>query len=159
MTAALASEHQHQDRAEQLKQLRRQMAALMDYAERMMREQGFFADDRQVLSHLAARIFRAARIVVDTALHTGSMAAEEAVAFMRDRTLTPEPVARAEVERYCSWPTQAASYLTGSLQIEALRDRWVADSRGSLKQFHDAVAANPGLPVALVEQLLFPSGS
>lgn len=126
------------------------------YAERMMREQGFFADARAVLSHLGARLFRAARIVVDTALHTGGMTADEATRFLEERVAMPAAVARAEVERYCSWPTQAASYLTGSVQIEALRDRWAAEGRGGLRAFHDAVAANPGLPVALVERLLFP---
>ncbi|MCI0344094.1 MAG: DUF885 domain-containing protein, partial [Chloroflexi bacterium] len=43
------------------------------YAERMMREEGFFDDPRFDLCHLDARIFRAARIVVDTSLHMGDM--------------------------------------------------------------------------------------
>ena len=38
----------------------------------------------------------------------------------------PEPVAKAEVGRYCSWPTQASSYLTGCLEILAIRDRYLA---------------------------------
>ncbi|HET9072589.1 MAG TPA: DUF885 domain-containing protein [Acidimicrobiales bacterium] len=126
------------------------------YTEVMMRREGFFTDPRAVLSHLGARIFRAARIVVDTALHTGGMTPEEAVTFMQEKVAMTRAVAVAEVERYCSWPTQAASYLTGSLQIEALRDRWLAEGRGDLHAFHDAVAADPGLPVALVERRLFP---
>jgi uncharacterized protein (DUF885 family) len=125
------------------------------YAEAMMHEQGFFTDPRDALYHLSARLFRAARIVVDTALHSGDMTVEEAVGFMIDKALLPEAVARAEVRRYCSWPTQAASYLTGALEIEALRDRWLKDGRGDLRSFHDAVAANPGLPIALVNKLLF----
>ncbi|MGH9188391.1 MAG: DUF885 domain-containing protein, partial [Acidimicrobiales bacterium] len=52
------------------------------YAERMMREQGFFAEPAHELCHLEARIFRAARIVVDTSLHIGDMTFEEAVTFM-----------------------------------------------------------------------------
>ncbi|MDA8286271.1 MAG: DUF885 domain-containing protein [Actinomycetota bacterium] len=124
------------------------------YAEVMMRREGFFTDPRAVLSHLGARLFRAARIVVDTALHCGEMTVEEAVAYMEQKVAMTPAVARAEVERYCSWPTQAASYLTGSLQIEALRDRWLGERRGDLRSFHDAVAASPGLPVALVERLL-----
>ncbi len=126
------------------------------YSEVMMRREGFFGDPRAELSHLGARIFRAARIVVDTALHTGEMTAEQAVDFMRRKVAMTQAVAVAEVERYCSWPTQAASYLTGSLQIEALRDRWQADGRGDLRSFHDSVAADPGLPVALVERRLWP---
>jgi uncharacterized protein (DUF885 family) len=125
------------------------------YAERMMHEEGFFADPRDALCHLAARLFRAARMVVDTALHSGAMGVDEAVGFLVEKVAMTEAVARAEVRRYCAWPTQAASYLTGSLEIEALRSRWQAEGRGGLRAFHDAVAANPGLPVALVEKLLF----
>ena len=124
------------------------------YAERMMYEQGFFADPRHAMCHLAARLFRAARIIVDTALHSGSMTVEQGVAFMTEKVLMSEAVARSEVRRYCAWPTQAASYLTGSLEIEALRDRWLAEGRGDLRAFHDAVAAQPGLPTALAGKLL-----
>ena len=115
------------------------------YAERMMREEGFFVDPRQELMHLKDRLFRAARIVVDTGLHTGEMTIDEAVAFMIDRVGLPGPTARAEVGRYCAWPTQASSYLTGSLAIEALRDRWT----GGLKDFHDRIARLGCMPVAL----------
>ena len=41
------------------------------YAERVMRERGFFTEPIHELNHLAATIFRAARIVVDTSLHIG----------------------------------------------------------------------------------------
>ncbi len=125
------------------------------YAERMMHEQGFFADPRAVLGHLNARAFRAARIVVDTALHTGEMTIEAAVEHMVTKGALTPAVARAEVDRYCAWPTQAASYLTGSLEIERMRDRWMAEGRGGLKEFHDAIAGSPGLPLALAELALF----
>jgi uncharacterized protein (DUF885 family) len=127
------------------------------YAERMMHEQGFFADPRAALGHLNARIFRAARIVVDTALHTGDMTIEQAVDHMVTKAGLPLPVARAEVDRYCAWPTQAASYLTGSIEIERIRRRWMAERQGTLKEFHDAIAGSPGLPLALAELALFES--
>ena len=125
------------------------------YAEQMMFEEGFFADPRAALCHLASRLFRAARVIVDTALHSGDMTEEQAVTFMQEKAMLNATVARAEVRRYCAWPTQAASYLTGALGIGAVRDRWLAEARGDLHAFHDAVAGNPGLPVALVEKLLF----
>ncbi|MCU4184150.1 DUF885 domain-containing protein [Acidiferrimicrobium sp. IK] len=125
------------------------------YAEKMMREQGFFGDPRQELCHLGGRIFRAARVVVDTALHTGDMTVEDAVTFMATKAGLTDAVARAEVERYCSWPTQAPSYLTGSLEIERMRDRWFEERRGDLRQFHDTIAAAPGMPLALTERACF----
>ena len=122
------------------------------YAERLMREHGFFTDVRHELAHLDARIFRAARIVVDTSLHIGDMSVEEAVQFMCTKASLSEPTARAEVGRYCSWPTQAASYLTGSLEIERIRERYFAEGRGDLKTFNDTIAGSGGLPIALAER-------
>ncbi len=122
------------------------------YAEKLMREQGFFTDPRHELCQLDARIFRAARIVVDTSLHTGDMSFEEAVTFMSTKASLSEPTARAEVGRYCSWPTQAASYLTGALEIDRIRDRYFAADRGSLRAFNDTIAGSGMLPIALAEQ-------
>ena len=127
------------------------------YVEKMMREQGFFTDIRAELCHLDARIFRAARIIVDTGLHIGDLDFEGAVEIMRTRASLPEPVARAEVGRYCSWPTQAPSYLTGSLEIERIRDQYFADKRGDLKQFHDALCATGSMPLGLAERALMES--
>ena len=133
------------------------------YAERVMRERGFFSDPIQELHHLNATLFRAARIVVDTSLHLGEMTFDEAVAFMMDRAAMPEPVAKAEVGRYCSWPTQASSYLTGCLEILAIRDRYLA-ARGFatvaprdvpievLREFHDAITSSGALPLGLAER-------
>lgn len=125
------------------------------YAELMMRERGFFTDPAHELAHLDARLFRAVRIVVDTSLHCGDMGFDEAVATMqRDAGLT-EPVARAEVTRYCAWPTQASAYLTGSLEIERLRERWMGEQRGGLRDFHDAICGSGALPIALAERAVF----
>jgi uncharacterized protein (DUF885 family) len=124
------------------------------YAERMMREQGFFAEPAQDLCHLAARIFRAARIVADTSLHCGDMTFDEAVEYMHTNSPLTHAVARVEVTRYCAWPTQAASYLTGSLEIERMRERWLAEGNG-LRDFHDRVAGSGAMPIALAERSLF----
>ena len=125
------------------------------YTEVMMREHGFYTDPGQELCHLDARIFRAARIVADTSLHCGDMSFDEAVDYMRSNTGLTEATARAEVMRYCAWPTQAASYLTGSLEIERIRARWFDEERGTLRDFHDGIAGSGGLPIALAERALF----
>ena len=83
------------------------------------------------------------------------MDAEEATAFMGEKAGLAEPVARAEVARYCAWPTQAAAYLTGSLEIERLRDRYLAEGRGELRSFHDTVATSGCLPLGLAERAVF----
>jgi uncharacterized protein (DUF885 family) len=133
------------------------------YAERVMRERGFFEDPLHVLNHLEATIFRAARIVVDTSLHMGEMTYEDAVQFMTQKTALTEPTARAEVGRYCTWPTQASSYLTGCLEILRIRRQYL-DARGLagvapadapidvIRDFHDKICGSGRLPIGLAER-------
>jgi uncharacterized protein (DUF885 family) len=124
------------------------------YVENMMREQGFYADPRHELCQVDARLFRAARIVVDTSLHLGEMTIPEAVEHMSTKaSLSPETAA-TEVLRYCAWPTQAASYLTGALEIARMAREWAAAGRGDLRAFHDTVAGTGRLPIRLAEQCL-----
>ncbi len=132
------------------------------YAERVMREHGFFREPIQELYHLNATLFRAARIVVDTSLHLGEMSVEDAVHFMLEKTAKPEPVVRAEVGRYAWWPTQASAYLTGCLEILRIRDRFLADRGWAgtpadapvelIREFHDRLAASGSLPLGLAER-------
>jgi len=93
------------------------------------------------------------------------MSYEEAVRFMVEKTATPEPTARAEVGRYCWWPTQASAYLTGCLEILRIRDRYL-ESRGLpagsaatapvavMRDFHDRMAESGSLPLGLAEKAL-----
>jgi uncharacterized protein (DUF885 family) len=120
------------------------------YVEKMMREQGFFTDPVHELGQVEARLFRAARMIVDTSLHLGEMSVDEATEFMTTHTAMPPETARAEVTRYCSWPTQAPSYLTGALEIERMANEW----GGGLKDFHDRLAGSGGLPLGIAERLL-----
>jgi uncharacterized protein (DUF885 family) len=117
------------------------------YTEGMMRDAGFFSPEGG-LGQLEARLLRAARIVVDTSLHTGEMSFDEAVDFMHEKVAVPLPTARSEVARYCAWPTQASAYLTGAMAIERARDDWLA-AGGSLQVFHDSLARSGALPVPL----------
>ena len=73
--------------------------------------------------------------------------------FMRTRANLPEPTARAEVARYCSWPTQASAYLTGCLEILRIRDRFQKERSGSLRAFHDRMGLSGALPIALAEEV------
>ncbi len=122
------------------------------YAEQVMREQAFFNDPRQEMCQIEATLFRAARIIVDTSLHIGDMSFDEAVEFMQTRANLPEPTARAEVMRYCAWPTQASAYLTGCLEILRIRERYSKERGGSLRKFHDRMGRSGALPIALAEQ-------
>ncbi|MEP6759909.1 MAG: DUF885 domain-containing protein [Sporichthyaceae bacterium] len=125
------------------------------YTEDLLREQGFFATPEQELCQRDFRLFRAARIIVDTSLHLGEMTIEEAVDFMSTKASLSRDTAQAEVLRYCAWPTQASSYLTGALELDRMRQRWFNEARGSLRDFHDRAAGSGRLPISLVERALF----
>jgi uncharacterized protein (DUF885 family) len=133
------------------------------YAERMMREAGFYDDLRHVMFQYEATLFRAARIVTDVSLHLGEMTHAEGVEFILANSSMTRPTATAEVTRYCSWPTQASSYLTGCLEILRIRDRYLA-ARGTdasdtdaLRAFHDTITAAGTLPIALAERTVMAS--
>ncbi|HET6745484.1 MAG TPA: DUF885 domain-containing protein [Candidatus Limnocylindria bacterium] len=133
------------------------------YAERMMEENGFYDDLRHVMYRYEATLFRAARIVADTSLHLGEMTHAEAVEFMMANSSLTEPTAIAEVTRYCSWPTQASSYLTGCLEILRIRDRYLSargtdtSEVGALRDFHDTITGSGTLPIALAERAVMAS--
>ncbi|NUR87813.1 MAG: DUF885 domain-containing protein [Nonomuraea sp.] len=122
------------------------------YVEKMMHEQGYFATPSTELSYLDGRIFRAARMVVDTALHCEDMSVEEATEFMSTRSALSPETAGVEVNRYCAWPTQAPSYLTGALEIDRIKESF----DGPLKSFHDRIAGSGALPLGLARQATLP---
>ena len=124
------------------------------YTEKMMGEHGFYRNDAETLGQLGARIMRAARVVVDTSLHLGEMSIDEAADFMHDKVGLPPSVARAEALRYAAWPTQASAYLTGAMAIEAMRDRWISQGKGTLREFHDAVTDSGALPPGLAARAI-----
>ncbi|GAB3010159.1 DUF885 domain-containing protein [Saccharothrix stipae] len=128
------------------------------YAEKLLREHGYFTAEvvgdaakarAQELAHVEARLFRAARMIVDTALHCGDMGVEEAEEFMTTKASLTPGTAAGEVSRYCAWPTQAPSYLTGALEIERIRSEYT----GSLRDFHDTIAGAGALPLGLARKV------
>ncbi|HVU74730.1 MAG TPA: DUF885 domain-containing protein [Mycobacteriales bacterium] len=123
------------------------------YAEQCLREAGFYTDKRHELGQVEARLFRAARIVCDTGLHALGWTWDQGVEHMVGHTSLSRPTAEAEVTRYCAWPTQAPSYLTGALEIDRMAREWVGSGR-PLKDFHARLAGQGCLPLGIAERLL-----
>ncbi len=105
------------------------------YAERLMRELGYFTDDGDLLGMLNDQLFRAARVVVDIGMHleleipkgTGFHEGERwtpelGLEFMLTRTIAEPAHVRDEVDRYLGWPGQAPSYKLGERLWRAARD-------------------------------------
>jgi uncharacterized protein (DUF885 family) len=124
------------------------------YVENMVGQHGFYLTPEARLGQLSMRLFRAGRIVVDTSLHLGEMGVDEATTYMAERCGFPVPTAHREVLRYCSYPTQASSYLTGALEIERMAREWTGSGRGTLAAFHDALTRSGKLPLGVAARAI-----
>ena len=124
------------------------------YAENLGKTMGGFTDPYQDFGRLSYEVFRAARLVVDTGVHSQQWTEEEAVQYMLANTPMPEGDIRNEVRRYMVWPGQALSYKIGMLTILDLRQR-AMDALGddfTYGAFHDVVLTNGSVPLTLLEQ-------
>jgi len=117
------------------------------YCEQLMAEQGYLGDWRLRLFQLKDQLWRAARVVIDPSLHTGTMSPEEAVTLLVDGARLARAQAEGEVRRYCLTPTQPMTYAVGKQQILDLRAEF-----GSLplREFHDRLLGSGSIPFTLV---------
>lgn len=116
------------------------------YAERLMQDLGFLSDPGDRLGMLDGQRMRAARVVLDLAVHlgkprldgTGKWDFDYAVAFMSENVnMSPEFI-NFEVHRYFGWPGQAPSYKIGQRIWEQIRDEAKAKAGNDwdIKKFH-----------------------
>jgi uncharacterized protein (DUF885 family) len=121
------------------------------YTEQLMHDVGYYSEEAQ-LGQLAARLFRALRIVLDMRLQAGDLSYDEAVDKAVELAHLSPSTARSEVARYTMEPTQPFAYLVGCLELERLR----AESQERLgdafrlRRFHDRVLSYGHMPPTLV---------
>jgi uncharacterized protein (DUF885 family) len=114
------------------------------------------ADPASNLGRLQALLWRAARLVVDTGIHVKMWTKQEAIDYMVATTGLPERDVVTEVERYIVMPGQACAYYIGYLRLLALRQK-AESTLGAdfdLKDFHDVIINNGGLPLDLLEDVV-----
>jgi len=123
------------------------------YAESLGPEMGMYQDPYQYFGALAAELWRAIRLVVDTGLHAKGWSRQDVLDFMYANTAVQEARAVAEAERYIAWPGQALAYKIGQLKIRELRSR--AEQRlgdkFDIKGFHSQVLEGGELPLGVLE--------
>lgn len=124
------------------------------YAELLGKEAGFYTDPYNDFGRLSLELWRAARLVVDTGLHSKRWSREQAIQYMRENTLMSELDITREIDRYISNPGQATSYKIGQLKILELRDkaRKAMGPKFDIREFHEVVLANGAVPLGLLEQ-------
>ncbi|WP_353217223.1 DUF885 family protein [Sandarakinorhabdus sp.] len=98
-------------------------------------------------------MWRAARLVIDTGLHTMDWSRAQAIAYLEDHTALSRRDIEVEVDRYISWPGQALAYKLGELKIRALRSRAEAELgvRFDQRPFHDTLLGMGSVPLPVME--------
>lgn len=122
------------------------------YSERLADEMKLYSADLDRLGMLSAQSFRAARLVIDSGMHTLGWTRQQAIEYMLAHTTeTPEDVA-SEVDRYIIWPGQATSYMLGMLEIQRARDeaKQRLGPKFDIKAFHDRVLEDGSVPVTFL---------
>jgi uncharacterized protein (DUF885 family) len=126
------------------------------YAEGLGKEMGFYEDPMSEFGMYSTQLWRAARLVVDTGIHSKRWTREQAIRYFLDNALLSERDAAKEIERYFNWPGQATSYTIGQLKILELRARAQAELGTSfdIRDFHAVVLENGSVPLDVLEQLV-----
>jgi uncharacterized protein (DUF885 family) len=115
---------------------------------------GFYDDHYANFGRLTYEMWRAARLVVDTGMHSMGWSRQQAIDFLAQNTALSMHNVTTEIDRYISWPAQALSYKLGELTIRRLRldaEQKLGD-KFDIRIFHDVVLSNGSVPLAVLEQ-------
>ena len=123
------------------------------YSEELGKEVGLYKDPVSDYGRLNSELFRAVRLVVDTAIHDKGWTRDQVIAYMHENDVN-DVVAQAETDRYIARPGQALAYKMGQLKIRELRERAKKQlgARFDIKAFHDEILSGGPLPLDLLEE-------
>ena len=122
------------------------------YCEKLGEEMGMYETPYDRFGMLGYQIWRAARLVVDTGVHSKGWSREQALKYMRDYTALPDHEIETEVDRYIAWPGQALSYYLGELAIVQAREKAekALGPKFNIRAFHDAVLELGSVPLPIL---------
>lgn len=123
------------------------------YAERLADEMGLYSGDLARLGMLTEDSMRAARLVVDTGLHSKGWSRRQAVEYLLQYTPMARVEIESEVDRYAAVPGQALSYMVGRLEIQRIRSQAhrALGERFDIREFHDLVLGGGPLPMSVLD--------
>ncbi len=124
------------------------------YAEHLGLEMGFYQDPYSNFGRLTFEMWRAARLVVDTGMHSMGWSRQQAIDFLADNTALSMHNVTTEIDRYISWPAQALSYKLGEITIKRLRAEaeQALGEKFDVREFHDVILQSGSLPLSVLEQ-------
>ncbi|MFZ4746008.1 MAG: DUF885 domain-containing protein [Sphingomonas sp.] len=122
------------------------------YSEQLADELGAY-EGIEKAGYLQSFLFRAARLVIDTGIHTKRWSREKATDYMVATTGFARPRCQREVERYCTQIGQACSYKIGHIAWMRARDgaKAVLGDKFDVKAFHE-VLKEGAMPLTILEK-------
>ncbi len=122
------------------------------YCEKLGVEMGMYETPYDRFGMLSYQMWRAARLVVDTGIHSKGWTRDQARAYLLSHTALSEREVNTEVDRYISWPGQALAYYLGQMAIEKSRAKAEAalGSRFNIRAFHDTVLSLGSVPLPVL---------
>jgi uncharacterized protein (DUF885 family) len=123
------------------------------YCEQLGSEMGMYDSPYDRFGMLGYQIWRAARLVVDTGIHSQGWTREQALDYFREYTALPEREIGTEIDRYITWPGQALSYYLGErviLESRAKAEKALGE-RFNIRAFHDTVLELGSVPLPVLQ--------
>ncbi|RQP23288.1 DUF885 domain-containing protein [Piscinibacter terrae] len=126
------------------------------YAEGLGDQLGLYTAPESRFGQLRMEIWRAARLVVDTGIHSLGWTRQQAIDWMTERTGVSREDVTGEVDRYFVWPGQALGYKIGQLKIIELRDKAkkALGEKFDIRRFHMVVLDHGAVPLPVLEALV-----
>lgn len=125
------------------------------YAEGLADALGGYATPLERAGFLQSYLFRAARLVIDTGIHTKRWSREKATAYMVETVGFAEPRSQREIERYCTQPGQACSYKVGhAAWVRARKNaESILGAKFDERAFHEVLRSG-AVPLTIMERLV-----
>jgi uncharacterized protein (DUF885 family) len=123
------------------------------YCEILGVEMGMYDTPYDRFGMLNYQIWRAARLVVDTGIHSQGWSRDKAIAYFREYTALPLHEIDTEIDRYIAWPAQALSYYLGEdaiLKARAKAEKALGD-KFNVRAFHDTILELGSVPIPVLQ--------
>jgi uncharacterized protein (DUF885 family) len=126
------------------------------YSEQLADEMGLYRTALERFGALETEAWRAARLVVDTGIHSLAWTRQQSIDLLIERAGLSRLEAETETDRYITWPGQALSYMIGQREILGLRARLEGrdGDRFDHRAFHDAIIGHGSLALAVLREQL-----
>jgi len=126
------------------------------YSERVAQELGLYGGPLDLMGLFSDQAARAARLVIDSGIHTKGWTRQQSVDYMMNNTAWAPVDIQNDINRYISWPGQANSYMLGMLEIRRLRTLAEVElgEQFDIRDFHDQILQNGSMTLPMTEKAI-----